>query len=290
LLRILRPQAVVLQKARHPDNRPTLYLGFPCLFDLDDADFLDDQSRPGILECVQGSVLTIAGSEMVAQWCRNHHGKAEVVWTGSPVSSAPLPPQEGRPPILVWGASMPHGYPAEANFLQQVIRLVSRSMGRVSLKLYADDGSEQHRNLVRAFEKSGADVHPTPYLEYGPYLASLEECAIGLAPLVDVDGYSGGKSFGKVLAYLDRGVPVLTHPVVDHPKFFRHGVNGLMAHSAEEWAEHVIRLLRDADERQRLADNGRSSFRSELSMDVMTRKMDSLLRKVIAERGGGSMG
>lgn len=40
LLRLERPDAILMIKGRHPLNRPELYGMTPCLFVLDDADYL----------------------------------------------------------------------------------------------------------------------------------------------------------------------------------------------------------------------------------------------------------
>src|SRR5450631_2932946 len=45
ILRLEKPDIIILQKSRHPMNRPKFYKGSICVFDIDDADFVDENAR-----------------------------------------------------------------------------------------------------------------------------------------------------------------------------------------------------------------------------------------------------
>ncbi|MFL6726259.1 MAG: glycosyltransferase [Sphingomicrobium sp.] len=280
IIRHLKPDVLLMQTARHPLNRPDLYPSIPVVFDLDDADYLDKRVGPAVDHALQGSRAVIAGSRSVADYCRRHNDDVTVVWTGSPVSDEPFKPQRDRRPIVAWAASCPVGSPHEAAFLAEVISALSKRGQDFEFWIYADDGTDAYKRLVRRFEEAGARVRAHKFLSYADYLASLNEAAVGLAPLVDVAGFSGGKSFGKVLAYLDRGVPVVTHPVVDHPHFFRNGATGFMAETPGDWADHIARLLGDAGERQRVAEAAHLDFERRLTVDESAARVDAVLRRI----------
>lgn len=276
-----RPDVILMQTARHPANRPAEYSGVPVVFDIDDADYIADHSRPAVDAALKASVAVIAGSRAVARYCRTLNPDVTVVWTGSPPSPHAPRPHAERGRIVTWAASGPLTYPLEAAFVEDVLRLAAARTAPFQFLLFADDGSAAYDALVVRFAATGVEVLRRPYMAYPAYLEALEDAAVGLAPLVAIDGFSGGKSFGKVLAYLDRGVPVVTHPVVDHPLFFRDGENGFLAEDAAAWADRVALLLDDTGLRQRLSDQGRADFLTRLGIDEAGRRVERVLARVV---------
>src|SRR5438552_4074292 len=63
LIRHERPGILLLQQARNPLNRPALYrdTGIPVVFDLDDADWLDEKCAPSLAQCCRDASAVIAG-------------------------------------------------------------------------------------------------------------------------------------------------------------------------------------------------------------------------------------
>jgi glycosyltransferase involved in cell wall biosynthesis len=282
LIRLLCPDVLLMQMARHPLNRPRLYNGVPVVFDMDDADYCDPEQRPHIIDALKDSAAVVAGSRAVASFCRQYNDEVHVVWTGTSISPVPPPPQADRPQIVSWAALYPSHCREEAEFLLDVLRLVKERTGEFQFLLYCDDGSEEYRAFSDRFRRLGIDVLTRPFItDYAEFLSSLEDVAVGLAPLVNVDGFSGGKSFGKVLAYMDRGVPIVTHPVVDHPLFFRSGVNAYMATSPQEWADVIVQLLASPAERQQIADAAYADLKARLSTREAAKRMDRILRRAI---------
>jgi hypothetical protein len=285
-LRVMKatgPDVILMQMARHPLNRPKLYAPIPVVFDIDDADYVDERQRHNVIDALENSAAVIAGSRAVAHFCSQHNRHVEIVWTGTPISSNLPRPQSQRRKIVTWSALLPANCPAEADFLLDVLRLLKSRSADFQFMLYCDDGSDAFRALAERFRATGVDVITRPRIsDYSEFLHSLEDVAIGLAPLVDIDSFSGGKSFGKVLAYMASGVPIVTHPVVDHPLFFRSGENGYMSETAEEWAAIIAGLLDDADQRQRIADAARVDLERRLSIAEAAKRVDAILQRMIA--------
>lgn len=284
VVRALRPDVILMQSARHAANRPANFPGTPVVLDIDDADYLAEHSRGAVDECLRDSAAVIAGSRTVAQYCRARNSDVTVIWTGSPPSPQTPPPQDQRGRVVTWAASGPTTYPLEAAFVEDVLRLAAGRTDPFQFLLFADDGSPAYEALVQRFAATGVEVVRRPYLAYPAYLAELGTVAVGLAPLVALDGFSSGKSFGKVLAYLDQGVAIITHPVVDHPLFFRDRENAILADGAEAWADMVVRLLDDAAFRQRLSDAGRADFLTRLSTAEAASRVRDVLERVVKSR------
>jgi glycosyltransferase involved in cell wall biosynthesis len=281
IFHLFKPDLILIQKARHPLNRPELFPDTPCVFDLDDADFLGEQQKEPVTVCVKGCHSVIAGSRYIADWCRHYNDNVHIVWTGTPFSAEPYPPQKERPAIIAWASSVPAHQVKEAEFLLKIMAEVKRRGADFTLRLYADDGSEQYKALVERFRQIGCTVETLPSLPYAGFLNALNDVAVGLNPVVDLEGFSAGKSFGKVLGYLERGVPSINHSNVDHPLFFDHMHNGILADDVESWVSHIIALLNDPVLRENIAQAGRVSMQQRLSVTAFTDSVEAILRAVV---------
>jgi glycosyltransferase involved in cell wall biosynthesis len=81
---------------------------------------------------------------------------------------------------------------------------------------------------------------------------------IGLLPLDD-SPFERAKFPFKLLQYWALGMPVVSARVGVASEVIEHGVNGLLASSAEEWLAALDRLLADSALRARLGDAGRET-------------------------------
>lgn len=287
LARLFKPDVILIQMARHRDNVPQPFTPIPAVFDIDDADFQDERQLPRILDNLAGCKRVIAGSRYIADWCRQYNPAVDVIWTGTNVRPGPVRSQLDRAPIVGWAAGDPVGYPSEADFVMKIMELVSARRKGTVFRLYADDGSEDYRALVARYRAAGIAIETRPVMAYDAFLQSLEEVAVGLNPLIDMDGFSAGKSFGKVLAYLDGGVPTINTPNVDHPLFFDHGRNGYLANQdAAIWADLVLAMIDDAPKREQIARAARHDLVQRLSLPAAGRRVDATLRSAIAASGG----
>jgi hypothetical protein len=183
----------------------------------------------------------IAGSRYVADWCRGQGAEAHVVWTGTPVSALPRPAQEARPPVVAWAQGDPVSYVRERAFVEDVMGRVAARRPGTRLRLYGRQPG-QGDDILAPFQAMGLSVEWLPAMSYGRFLASLDNVAVGLSPICPENTFSRGKSFGKVLAYLDRGVPVVASDEADHRLFF-HAGTGVISNDPEVWAEAVLSLL-----------------------------------------------
>ena len=85
---------------------------------------------------------------------------------------------------------------------------------------------------------------------------SVAELSVGLAPLQDTP-FCRAKSWLKTAEMSALGVPWIASPLPEYSKMHAMGC-GLLAHSPDEWADHVARLLASPGERADLADAGRA--------------------------------
>lgn len=275
-----QPEAILLQQSRHPLNRPSLYRGIPCVFDADDADVLNAPEL--VAECCRESRAVIAGNRFLAQQFSRFNENVHVVWTGTYVERVKgQTPNRARGPVIAWAHSDPLGYPVEAAFVRD---LAIRLAGRRSFQfhLYGVRDSSAVDSYLKPLRDRGADVVTHRMMHYRSFISSLGNVAIGLHPVCAAFPFSQGKSFGKLLAYMAADVAVVACAAVDHPLFFRHGVNGMLAsEDIDEWSGHCLLLLDDPDQRCALADQARSDFCRRLSTSRAAELVGSVIRQVI---------
>ena len=286
ILRALSPDVVVMQGARHALNRPALYPGAPIVFDMDDADFHLAHLAGPVCRAMPQVAAVSAGSVYVADWCRAAGAPlARVIWTGAPVSTRTPAGQGARDPVLAWAQTRPMTYVREADLVRRVTaRIAARRLaeGRpgITLRLF-DRRSGDDPAFAEGFRAPGLDVDWRPALPYGRFLEALGDVSVGLAPLCPETPFSRGKSFGKVLAYLDARVPVIGSDACEHGAFFTPEM-ATITNDEEAWACAACRLLDDAGLRAAQADAAFEAFRARLSTEAAARGLADLLSDVVS--------
>ena len=281
LIAASRPDVLVMQGARHALNRPALYPGCPVVYDMDDADFHLPHLQEPVARAMPQVAAVIAGSEYIADWCRAAGaGGVITVLTGMPVSARRHRPQAERPPVVAWAQTRPMQYTAEAGMVREVMRRVARGCPEVRFRLY-DRRPGDDDAVPAGFEAAGIRTEWRAATGLRDYLASFDDVAIGLAPLCPETPFSRGKSVGKVLAYLDRKVPVVASDAGEHRRVF-DAASGVVSNDPGVWSTEILRLLRDAPARQRMADAGFAVFRDRFSTGAVAEQVAGVLAAQVA--------
>ena len=281
LLRLFKPDVVLLQQTRHPLNRPEIYFPVPSVLDVDDADIINPSETARIGDVAARCYGVVAGSRHLAGLFRAFNPAVRVIWTGTyirSVSSARPNAERGR--ILAWAPSDPFGYPVELALMQMLVERLSPST-KVEFRVYGVSPA-RHDDMHKLWNGRLNHVHlrlmpPMPYKEF---VDSLAEVAVGLQPVCEDHEYSLGKSFGKALAYLAADVAVVASNNIDHPLFFEDGVNGrLLLNEPTVWAQACDQLLSRNQERQGLVLQARQDFLARLTTDKSAQLMSDLLHR-----------
>lgn len=283
VMRHFDPDLIFLQKSRHPLNDPEHLQERPYIYDLDDADFLDEKLAAKTARTCRSASAVIAGSRFVAEWCKQYNAETHVVWTGAPVSSGSRRPHADRDPILAWAQSDPNGYPQEFDFVEDLVHRLACKGVAFRLRLYGWRDDAPETRLVR-MRQAGVQVETVPFIKYDRFVHSLQEVAVGISPVIVSSEYSRGKSFGKILAYLDAMVPVVASDEVDHADFFTSG-SGVLSNDPETWAREIADLLGDAGRRETMTQEAFSRFRNLLSREAAARQVSDVMRTAMGTEG-----
>lgn len=279
LAEVLNADVVYMQKARHPLNRPHLYPGRQCLVDVDDADMVDPQRRAIEIDVYRSAQAVIAGSHHMAELIRPHCPHTSVIWTSTYLRSTPRAHFAGAgKPVVAWGASDPIGYPMEAEFVRQVVLEVARTHEFEFWVFGADDRKPAIQDMLSQYGAFRPHIKLIPKVAYENFAEQLSHVWVGLNPVCLENSFSQGKSFGKLLAYMVAGTPIISTHCLDYPLAYRHGVDAyLLSNEISEWVACIRHLIESPDELFSLSNNGYAL----LSQRLTTEKAAHLTAKVM---------
>jgi glycosyltransferase involved in cell wall biosynthesis len=113
-------------------------------------------------------------------------------------------------------------------------------------------------------------------------LEELRAFDIGIMPMPD-DRWAHGKCAMKALLYMSVGVPVICSSVGVNRDIIRHGENGFLAASPEEWRAALDALLSDPALRRRVGQAGRATVESTYSARRCASLFAEVVRKTVVE-------
>jgi glycosyltransferase involved in cell wall biosynthesis len=105
---------------------------------------------------------------------------------------------------------------------------------------------------------------------------------IGVYPLPH-DEWVSGKSGLKAIQYMMMGLPCVATGVGTTPMIIRHGENGLLASSDDEWLDALTRLIDQPDLRRRLGEAARKDAVARFSTDVIAVKYRAILSNALKD-------
>ncbi|HRJ88831.1 MAG TPA: glycosyltransferase family 4 protein [Pyrinomonadaceae bacterium] len=127
-------------------------------------------------------------------------------------------------------------------------------------------------------EVDGVDIE---YRSWSPEveISSLQECDIGIVPLLDLD-WNPWKFFLKTVQYLAAGLPVVARRIGSNSEVIQDGVNGFLVDNEEGWFDRLGQLINDPALRQRMSNAARKSALAEYSLDSQIPRVASIFREV----------
>lgn len=285
LIHAFRPDLLVYQQVRHALNDAVWAGGVPFVLDTDDADF--HLERPDLVARLERTSRqaagVIAGSRYLRNWHKERCSRTSIIWTGTPISAGIRPRhaerEAAKSPVLAWAQAQPLAYAQELDFVLQVAARLQAKGVHFALRFYGVEQESEGRELL-ARAPGGIEVQTFAPLPYVQFLLSLRDVAVGLSPIMAVSPFSRGKSFGKILGYLDAKVPVICSDEADHAIFFS-SATGVVSNDIDVWVNEAARLLRDAVARDAMADAAFEAFESQLGLPAAARKTDEFLRGIL---------
>lgn len=124
----------------------------------------------------------------------------------------------------------------------------------------------------------GFDIKHIVWTEEGE-VEAIRKMDVGIMPLPD-DQWERGKCAYKLIQYMACSLPVVASPVGMNQEVVRHGENGFLARTDEEWIQPLKTLIQDAGLRKRMGEKGlelvRERFTVERNFEVMKEEVERM--------------
>jgi glycosyltransferase involved in cell wall biosynthesis len=297
-LRLLRAlagvQVIFLQKLLLPPGTLNLLkrTGIPLVYDFDDAIYTKAdghfasaaslcQARSRLHKVLQCSDVVVVGNKHLAHYAENFARRVEIIPT--PVDChcfrplATQPDQKGR--VIVGWVGTGEQHLPHLQLLRQPLEEVGKSHP-VTLRLIGVMRSQRIRDCFRSANRVAVE-----FVDWVPpqdMPREINRFHIGVMPLRDSE-WARGKCGLKALEYMACGVATVCSPVGINADIIRHGRNGFLASTLDEWTEALSRLADSAPLRLNLGRAARRTVEEQYSLEVAAPRLAELLRQVSAD-------
>jgi glycosyltransferase involved in cell wall biosynthesis len=248
------------------------------IFDVDDAIMFDGNGRSDphrkrrFAAMMHAADLVVCGNGYLASQAARYGGRTLIVPTA--IDTDRFQPQikteragPGRSVVVGWTGSR-----STTRYLNAIFPVLGRLRGSVELKIISDDTNDLNFALL------GGLPH-----RFVPWTAETEvaETAgfdIGLMPLPD-DNMTQGKCGCKALQYMALGLPAVCSPVGVNCDIIRHGANGFLPKSPDEWLTVVQCLVDDPALRTVIGRAGRQTAEARYSLGNIASQLVSAIER-----------
>jgi glycosyltransferase involved in cell wall biosynthesis len=160
------------------------------------------------------------------------------------------------------------GSPSTVKYLQVIVP---------ALQKLAMEFSVQLRVIGAQFSAPGLHVDCRPWSEESE-VSEIQDFDIGIMPLID-SHWERGKCGYKLIQYMACGLPVVASPVGVNQEIVRHGVNGYLASSVDEWVDSFRALFLNSQDRLVMGAQGRLSVEKKYCLQVTAPRFAQLIHE-----------
>jgi glycosyltransferase involved in cell wall biosynthesis len=104
----------------------------------------------------------------------------------------------------------------------------------------------------------------------------MAEVDASVMPLVDTP-YARGKCALKALESMAMGIPVVASGVGENNHLIRHGENGYLAKTSEDWVRCIEELILDEAKRRAVGERGYATVASGYTVPAVARRIEDAL-------------
>ena len=170
--------------------------------------------------------------------------------------------------LLFVGGTHPPNVDALRYFIAEILPLLVREIPELRLTVVGEVSRHELKDL---------DLGQVNFTGYVEDLRPLfEQALVYVAPL-----RFGAGIKGKILEAINYGVPVVTTSIGAEGIGVVHGENILIADSAVEFCEAVVKLHRDKELWGELRDKGREYVETSFSQKAFQARVDQVMKKLL---------
>jgi len=241
----------------------------PRILDLDDAVWLN-RKNGFLARLIASCAGVICGNDYIAEYVRKLHVNFCVLPTG--VDTTRFEPARVTTHKVIGWSGLAVGLKWLYGIERALVAVLERHPD-ATLRIVSDEPPKFSRLAPGKVD----------YIRWSPEVEvrSIQEMTVGLMPLED-SAFARGKCSYKMLLYMSCGVPVVVSPVGMNVEVLALGRCGFAVSSVDEWISAIDCLLSNPDVAAVHGREGRSIVEREFSLDVLTPRFASFLKRTVA--------
>ncbi|MEK7723951.1 MAG: glycosyltransferase family 4 protein [Acidobacteriota bacterium] len=250
--------------------------GRPIIYDFDDAIFLTHTSETNKFFswakfagktasiCRLSDSVTV-GNEWLADYARQNNQNVTIIPSSVDTNIYQPKEKESREKIVVgWTGSS-----TSQTHLEMFAPLLRELCQKYPIEIHVhSDRSPDLPEIPFVWHKWSVDNE----------VEVISNFDIGIMPMPE-DEWSLGKCSMKALLYMSLAVPTVCSDIGMNREVIRHGDNGFLAKTNEEWIEQIGNLVKDADLRKKIGDAARKTVEEKYSMTKCAGLFAEVVRK-----------
>jgi glycosyltransferase involved in cell wall biosynthesis len=206
----------------------------------------------------------VAGNPHIAGFARKYNPNVSIVPTVVDTDRFTPAGTDNHAPVLGWIGSH-----STAPYLQSIVPALARLAQRKRFVLRVVGGH---------IDAPGVEVDERPW-SLEDEVADFQSLDIGLYPLIE-DQWSVGKSGFKAIQYMACGLPVVASPV-GVTRDIITAETGFFAERADDWVQHLGRLIDDVELRRRLGRAGREQAVARWSLEAHAPRLVRIVERAL---------
>ncbi len=207
----------------------------------------------------------IAGNAYIQEYARRFNSDVSVVPTSYDDLGGPRRQPRIGQPVIVWIGNW-----GNAEYLELIAPALTALAGEFSFQLRLIGGPD-----VFSLRLPGVSIDARLWNERGE-AALLTSADIGLMPLYQRD-HEQGKCAFKLVQYHSAGLAVVASPVGMNRDLIKHGHNGYLADSHEQWVTSLRALLASPELRLEIGRAGYATYLTGYSRESCANQWTTLL-------------
>ena len=239
------------------------------IFDFDDTLIYDAEGRlePRSLNrfvaMVHSADLMVCGNEYLAEQAARYGGRSVVIPTAIDTDRFQMRPASSRSSTITIGWT---GSRSSKRYLNEIFPILATLKGSIEVKIIAESSEGLSLDAL-----SGT---PYRFVKWSAESEVVEtaEFDIGLMPLPD-DNLTRGKCGCKALQYLALGVPAVCSPVGVNRNILKHGIDGFLPETPQDWKSILQTLVENPALREQIGRAGRVTAESRFSLNVIANQL-----------------
>jgi glycosyltransferase involved in cell wall biosynthesis len=128
------------------------------------------------------------------------------------------------------------------------------------------------------FDIPGVDVEVIPWSEDNE-VELLHTFDVGIMPLFDTP-WERGKCGFKLIQYMACSIPVIASPVGVNSEIVKHGEDGFLASTQEEWKEALLTLMQNSELGKKMGIRGKMKIEEKYCLKIVAPKLIESIMKL----------